>query len=176
MGAADAITVWFTGLPCSGKSTLAESLYVRLSGNRKVIHIDGDDLRRGLNSDLSFSAADRRENIRRAAHVSALLMKSFDVVLASFVSPSHSDRQLAREIVGNGRFIEVFVDCPLEVCEQRDVKGMYRQARNGELKNFTGIQASYETPRAPEIVIKTGNQVVEASLSELELLLTPFLP
>jgi adenylyl-sulfate kinase len=175
MHATTAITVWFTGLPCSGKTTLASALYLKLSAQRRVFHVDGDDLRKGLNSDLSFTEADRRENVRRAAHLSVLLMSSHEVVLASFVSPMASDRRLAREIIGD-RFVEVFVDCPLEVCERRDVKGMYRKARSGELKNFTGIQARYETPVAPEIVIETGTQAVERSLAELEARLTPFLP
>ncbi len=169
-----AITIWFTGLPCSGKSTLADTLRRDLeSRGLRCALLDGDDLRRGLCADLTFSATDRVENIRRAAEVARLLLQHVDVVLATFVSPLRSHRNQARTVIGPDQFVEVFVDCPVDVCEQRDVKGMYRRAREGQIENFTGIHAPYETPEGGAIVIPTHQRSIEESLDELKLRLAP---
>ncbi len=169
-----ATTVWFTGLPCSGKSTLAEALRQEL-GRRgfTTSMLDGDDLRRGLCVDLTFSEQDRLENIRRAAEVARILMRQADFVLASFVSPLRAHRERARQIIGREDFVEVFVDCPLRVCEARDVKGMYRKARAGQIENFTGIDAPYETPDGGAIVISTHSQSVGESIDDLIRQLAP---
>ncbi len=148
--------LWFTGLPCSGKSTLANSIEKILF--EKGVHtyiLDGDNLRNGLNAGLGFSEKDRKENLRRAAEVAKLFMDSGVVVLCAFVSPSIKDRAMAKEIVGESSFIEIFVDTPLEICEDRDVKGLYKKARAGEILNFTGIGAPYEVPTNPQLRMTT---------------------
>jgi len=148
--------VWFTGLSGSGKSTIANLVEKRLhaSGVHTTL-LDGDNVRHGLNKDLGFTEADRVENIRRVAEVSRLMVDAGLVVLVSFISPFRAERRMARELAGEGRFCEVFVDTPLEVAEARDVKGLYRKARRGELANFTGIDSPYEAPEAPEVHIDT---------------------
>ena len=144
--------VWFTGLSGSGKSTLANLLDKRLfAAGRHTCLLDGDNLRHGLNRDLGFSDADRVENIRRVAEVARLMVDAGLIVLVSFISPFRSDRRMARSLFSDGEFVEVFVDTPLEVCEQRDVKGLYAKARRGDLKNFTGIDSPYEAPERPEV-------------------------
>jgi bifunctional enzyme CysN/CysC len=143
--------VWFTGLSGSGKSTLANALEVALHdrGLRTYL-LDGDNLRHGLNRDLGFTEADRVENIRRAAEVARVMADAGLVVLTAFISPYSRDRDMARDLVGPQRFMEVYVDTPLEVCEARDVKGLYRKARLGEIPNMTGIQSPYEAPEHPD--------------------------
>lgn len=149
-------TVWFTGLSGSGKSTLANAVADALcDAGRPAYVLDGDNVRHGLNKDLGFTEADRVENIRRVAEVSRLMVDAGLVVLVSFISPFRAERRMARELAGEGRFCEVFVDTPLEVAEARDVKGLYRKARRGELANFTGIDSPYEAPEAPEVHIDT---------------------
>ena len=144
--------VWFTGLSGSGKSTLANLLEKRLhAAGRHTCLLDGDNLRQGLNRDLGFSDADRVENIRRVAEVSRLMVDAGLIVLVSFISPFRSDRRMARSLFAEGEFVEVYVDTPIEVCEERDVKGLYAKARRGELKNFTGIDSPYEAPERPEV-------------------------
>ena len=147
--------LWFTGLSGSGKSTVASAVERELhqQGIRTFI-LDGDNVRTGLNSDLDFSAASREENIRRIAHVSALMKDAGLVVLSAFVSPYQKDRDFVRECANND-FSEIFISTPLEVCEQRDVKGLYAKARAGLIKEFTGIDDPYETPDSPELVIDT---------------------
>jgi adenylyl-sulfate kinase len=148
--------IWFTGLSGSGKSTIANALEKRL--HKEGYHtylLDGDNVRHGLNRDLGFSAEDRVENIRRIGEVAKLMVDAGLIVMTAFISPYREDRQMVRDIVGEGEFIEVFVDTPLEVCEQRDPKGLYAKARAGEIKNFTGIDAPYEEPLASELVIDT---------------------
>lgn len=148
--------IWFTGLPASGKSTTAEALEQVLYAEGYHTHLlDGDSMRDSLSRDLSFSAEDRRENIRRAGEVAKMLVDAGLIVLAAFVSPFHRDRQLIREMVGEHEFIEVFVDTPLAVCEQRDPKDLYRQARAGKIPNLTGIGDIYEAPGDAEIRINT---------------------
>ncbi|EDM43234.1 adenylylsulfate kinase [unidentified eubacterium SCB49] len=159
------LLLWFTGLSGSGKSTIANALEKALF--EKGIHtysLDGDNVRLGLNSNLSFSAEDRTENIRRIAEVSNLMIDAGLVVIASFVSPYKKDRAAVKEIVGDFRFVEVFVNTSVEECEKRDVKGLYKKARAGEIKNFTGINAPYEAPVNTDIEIDTLETSVEAAV------------
>ena len=165
--------IWFTGLSGSGKSTIANLLEKRLHAEgRHTYVLDGDNVRHGLNRDLGFTDADRVENIRRVAEVSRLMVDAGLIVLVSFISPFRAERQLARERVEDGEFVEVFVDTPLAEAEKRDVKGLYAKARAGELKNFTGIDSPYEAPEAPEIRIDTTamapEQAAEAIYGWLE--------
>lgn len=149
--------VWFTGLSGSGKSTLANAVEQLLVA--EGIHtyvLDGDNIRHGLNSNLDFSEAGRHENIRRIGEVSKLFVDAGIVVLTAFISPFKSDRALVRSLVEEQEFVEVFVDCPIEVCEQRDVKGLYKKARAGEIKDFTGISSPFEIPEHPDITIQTA--------------------
>ena len=148
--------VWLTGLSGSGKSTVARELEVALVTNG--IHaavLDGDNIRHGLNRDLGFTTADRVENIRRVAEVAKLMADAGLIVLVSFISPFRSERLLARELMDNGEFIEIFIDTPLAVCEERDPKGLYKKARAGEIKNFTGIDSEYEAPVESELRVDT---------------------
>ena len=150
------ILLWFTGLSGSGKSTIANCVEQELHKNS--IHtytLDGDNIRKGLNSDLSFSPEDRSENIRRIAETAHLMMDAGLVVLAAFVSPYRNDRDHVRNIVGNDNMVEIFINTSVEECERRDVKGLYKKARKGEIKNITGISAPYEPPLHPDIQINT---------------------
>lgn len=166
------VILWFTGLPSSGKSTLANEVEKKLiAGGTKTYILDGDNVRMGLCKDLGFSEQDRAENIRRIGEVSKLFVQAGVVVLSAFVSPYRRDRDAVRALVEPGEFIEVFVDAPLEVCEQRDVKGLYKKAREGVIKGFTGIDDPYEAPLNPEITIKTA----ETSLEEGANLLVAYL-
>lgn len=156
------LLLWFTGLSGSGKSTIANAVEVALSS--KGIHtylLDGDNVRMGINSNLSFSPEDRTENIRRIAEISKLMVDAGLVVLASFVSPYREDRENVKKIVGYANFVEIFVNTPIEECERRDVKGLYKKARRGEIENFTGVNAPYESPLAPEIEVDTTKMNVE---------------
>jgi len=158
------VTVWFTGLSGSGKSTVAIEVDRILTGRNVVCTIlDGDNVRHGLNSDLGFSPEDRNENIRRIGEVAKLFTETGIVNLTAFISPYRADRDRNREIQGEGDFIEVFVDAPLEICEERDPKGLYQKARAGIIPEFTGISAPYEAPEKPEIVLNTGEQSLEES-------------
>ncbi|HKA28031.1 MAG TPA: adenylyl-sulfate kinase [Candidatus Binatia bacterium] len=161
-------TVWLTGLSGSGKSTIAVELEKRLleRGVRTYI-LDGDNIRHGLNKNLGFSPEDRTENIRRIGEVAKLFCDAGLVALTAFISPYRADRDQVRAIMQQSDFIEVFVDCPVEVCEQRDVKGLYKKARAGEIKEFTGVSAPYEAPSAPELVIETSDQSVEKSALQI---------
>lgn len=163
-----AVVIWFTGLSGSGKSTLAVQLEAHLHRQGfKTYLLDGDNIRNGLNKDLSFTDEGRVENIRRIGEVSRLFVDAGVIVLSAFISPFTADREHVRAIVGAGNFIEVFVDAPLEVCEQRDVKGLYKKARAGEVKNFTGIDSPYEPPVQPDVHIPTHLQGVEESMETL---------
>lgn len=160
--------IWFTGLSGSGKSTLAVQLEAQLHAQGyKTYLLDGDNIRSGLNKDLSFTEEGRIENIRRIGEVSKLMVDAGLVVLSAFISPFEADRQQVKSIVGEDNYIEVYVNTPLEVCEQRDVKGLYKKARAGEVKNFTGIDSPYEEPLRPDVVIKTNELSVEQSIAEL---------
>ena len=160
--------IWFTGLSGSGKSTLAGQLetYFHNQGYSTYI-LDGDNIRSGLNNDLDFSDSSRKENIRRIAEVSKLFIDAGVIVLTAFISPFKEDRQSARDLVGDESFIEVHVDCPLEVCEQRDVKGLYKKARAGEIKHFTGIDSPFEEPEHPDVRVNTTERSQEDCLKEL---------
>jgi len=153
--------IWLTGLPGAGKSTIAEELERELFRlKRRTYILDGDVVRRGLCSDLRFSPEDRKENIRRIGEVASLFADAGIICIAAFISPYRADRELARRIAPPGRFIEVYLNTPLEVCEQRDPKGLYARARKGEIKEFTGISAPYELPLKPEIELPTGTSSV----------------
>jgi bifunctional enzyme CysN/CysC len=154
--------LWFTGLSGSGKSTIANALDRRLYGlGHHVFLLDGDNVRHGLNRDLGFTDADRVENIRRVAEVAKLMVDAGLITMVSFISPFRSERRVARELFPDGEFLEVFVDTPLSVCEARDVKGLYRRARAGEIKNFTGIDSDYEAPERAEISVDTSQGAIE---------------
>lgn len=163
-----AAVIWITGLPASGKSTTARRLEETLfEMGIQVYSLDGDILRRGLCRDLGFSEADRSENIRRVGEVCRLFVDAGFIVIAAFISPYERDRRWLRERIGGGRFIEVFLDCPLEECERRDPKGHYRAAREGRIQGFTGVDAPYEKPSAPEIRIDTQRCSVGDAVSEI---------
>lgn len=156
LGTHKAFTVWFTGLPSSGKSTLAVELEGFLYGKRYRTYIlDGDNIRHGLNKNLGFSPEDREENIRRIGEVAKLFRDAGIINMVAFVSPYIKDRKMARELGAEGDFVEVFVDCPVQICEIRDPKGAYKKAREGIIKEFTGISAPYEFPENPEIHLHT---------------------
>ncbi|SEJ51214.1 adenylylsulfate kinase [Cyclobacterium xiamenense] len=160
--------IWFTGLSGSGKSTLANATEQALHGQGYHTYLlDGDNVRTGLNRDLNFSKEDRVENIRRIAEVAHLMMDAGLIVLSAFISPFRSDREMIRELVGSGRFLEIHVDCPLKICEERDVKGLYQKARKGLIKDFTGIDSPYETPESPFRVIKTAEVPLDLAVHQL---------
>jgi bifunctional enzyme CysN/CysC len=162
LNAHPAKAVWFTGLSGSGKSTIANLLEQKLHAHGiRTYLLDGDNVRHGLNRDLGFTDADRVENIRRVAEVSKLMVEAGLITLVSFISPFRSERQMARDLVETSEFIEIFVDTPLAVAEERDVKGLYKKARSGALKNFTGIDSPYEAPITPEIHIDTTKMTPE---------------
>ena len=167
------VCLWFTGLSGSGKSTVANAVESKLLQMGKHSYLlDGDNLRHGLNKDLGFSDTDRTENIRRIGEVAKLFVDAGNIVLTAFISPFTSDRKQVRDLMQDGEFLEVFVDTPLEVCEQRDPKGLYKKARAGEIKHFTGIDSEYQAPVSPEIHLKTENLSIEGCadyvVSELE--------
>jgi adenylylsulfate kinase len=160
--------LWFTGLSGSGKSTIAHQLEENLfKKNVRTYVLDGDNIRTGLNRDLGFSAEEREENIRRIGEVAKLFVDAGIVVLTAFISPYKKDRAFVRNLVKRGEFIEIYVKCPVEICEQRDVKGLYRKARQGILKQFTGIDDPYEEPEHPEIVLETDKKSIEQCLQEI---------
>ena len=163
-------TIWLTGLPSSGKSTLGFSLeHALVQQGRLAYVLDGDNVRHGLNKNLGFSAEDRDENIRRIGEVAKLFADAGAISITSFISPYRADRDRARKLHDEAGlpFIEVFVDTPLEVCEQRDPKGLYKKARAGEIANFTGISDPYEPPEKPEVVIKTADRKLPECVAEL---------
>ncbi len=160
--------IWLTGLSGSGKSTIAISLERRLFNEGRLVKVlDGDNIRTGINKDLSFSLEDREENIRRIAEVSKLFSQSACICINSFVSPTQAIRNKAKTIIGEHDFIEVFVNASLELCESRDVKGLYKKARAGEIKGFTGIDSPYEIPRNPDIELNTGDYSVKDCVDQL---------
>ena len=160
--------IWFTGLSGSGKSTIANkvesALYKR---NIRTYALDGDNIRKGINNDLGFSPGDRSENIRRIGEISKLFIDAGVVVLAAFVSPYKKDREAVKSIVGKNNFVEVYINTSLEECEKRDVKGLYKKARKGEIKDFTGINAPYEAPESPDIEIKTEQLNIDQSVTKI---------
>jgi len=168
--------VWFTGLSGAGKSTLANHLEIKLF--EKGIHtyaLDGDNIRKGISKDLSFSIDDRSENIRRISEISKLFIDNGTIVLASFISPFQKDRDKLKATVGASNYIEIYVDTPLEECENRDVKGLYEKVRKGEIKNFTGISSPYEEPNNPDIKINTQEMDLENSIDKIMTLINEIL-
>ena len=156
--------IWLTGLSGSGKTSLAVNLEKHLHQKGYLTQVfDGDNIRSGINSDLDFTNEGRKENIRRVAEISKLFTDCGIIVISCFISPTEEIRKLAKAIIGEKDFIEVFVDVPFEICEQRDVKGLYRKARNGKVKNFTGMDSCYEKPEKPDITIDTSKQSKEES-------------
>jgi bifunctional enzyme CysN/CysC len=160
--------IWFTGLSGAGKSTLANALEVELHrrGLRTYV-LDGDNLRHGLNRDLGFSDADRVENVRRVAEVARLMMDAGLIVMTALISPFRKERDWARELVGAGNFVEVYVNTPLHTCEQRDVKGLYKKARSGLIPNMTGLNSPYEEPLRPELILNGDNLSLEPAVEKL---------
>ena len=166
------IILWFTGLPTSGKSTIAHATEEKLHqmGCRTFV-FDGDNVRHGLCSNLGFSAADRAENIRRIGEMAKLFIEAGVIALTAFVSPYKADRRRVRALAGEGNFIEIYCRCPVEICELRDVKGHYRKAKEGLIKEFTGVSSPYEEPENPELTLETANCTVEECVAKvLELL------
>jgi adenylylsulfate kinase len=163
-----AATVWFTGLSGSGKSTIATEVERRLVERKIAAYVlDGDNIRQGLNSNLGFSPEDRTENIRRIGEVAKLFNDAGVVVLTAFISPYRSDRDAVRGTLPEGEFLEVLVECPLEECERRDVKGLYQKARAGEIPEFTGISAPYEEPSEPELVLRTHEDDLDSCVQQV---------
>jgi len=157
------VTVWFTGLPCCGKTTIADQVAIRLKQKGYIVErLDGDIVRKGLTSDLGFSKKDRDENIRRVTSVAKDLTRNRIIVFATFVSPYRKQRRNARKEIG--QFIEVYVRCPLEICMKRDVKGMYQKAREGKITHFTGIDDPYEEPEQPELILDTDKETIDESV------------
>ncbi len=168
--------IWLTGLSGSGKSTIAEGLEKKLYKNDFLTQIlDGDNIRTGINKNLGFSELDRLENIRRIAEVSKLFLNCGIITVNSFVSPTNDVRELAKEIIGEKDFVEIFINCPLEICEQRDVKGLYAKARKGEIKDFTGISAPFEAPVAPSLEIKSNELSIEESIESIFSFILPLI-
>jgi len=160
--------VWLTGLSGSGKTTIARALEERMTSDGYLCYVlDGDAIRRGLNSDLGFTAADRKENIRRVSEVAALFADAGVITITAFISPYRADRRRARSLLTGNPFIEVFLNTPLEVCEERDPKNLYRKARNGEISDFTGISAPFEPPENPEITLDTSKKSIVECVSEI---------
>lgn len=160
--------LWFTGLSGSGKSTLANALARYLfEDNIQTYVLDGDNIRHGLNRDLGFTDEDRKENIRRIGEVSKLFVDSGQIVLTAFISPFREDRQQVREILSDNEFFEVYVKCSLDECEVRDPKGLYKKARNKEIKHFTGIDSPYEEPKNPAIIVDTETQEIKDSVKQI---------
>jgi len=162
------VILWFTGLSGAGKSTLAHAVEQALHarGGRTFV-FDGDNVRHGLCADLGFSAEDRVENIRRVGEMAKLFTEAGVIALTAFISPYHADRDRVRKLVSEGDFIEIYCRCPLEVCEQRDVKGLYQKARQGLIKDFTGVSAPYEAPETPELVVDTASLSLEDSVKQI---------
>ena len=162
------VVIWFTGLSGSGKSTLAHSVEEELHNlNCRTFVLDGDNVRHGLSSNLTFSDNDRKENIRRIGEVAKLMMEGGIIAITAFISPFKKDRNLARQLLSQGDFIEIYCKASLETCESRDVKGLYKRARAGEIKNYTGIDSPYEAPDNPELIIDTKNEPLEESTTKV---------
>ena len=162
------VVLWFTGLSGSGKSTLAHAVeeYLHKRGASTFV-LDGDNVRHGLCSDLGFSDKDRVENIRRVGEIAKLLIEAGVITLTAFISPFKADRDVARRLMPHGDFLEIYCECPIEKCEQRDVKGLYKKARAGEIPFFTGIGSPYEAPERPELVVKTGELTLDESVEKV---------
>jgi len=162
------IVIWLTGLSGSGKSTLAHSVEEKLHDmNCRTFVLDGDNIRHGLSSDLTFSDDDRKENIRRIGETAKLMLEAGVITITAFISPFKRDRNLVRQLLPKGDFVEIYCKASIEICELRDVKGLYKRARSGEIKNYTGINSPYEEPTNPELVIDTENESLEESVAKV---------
>jgi len=162
------VVLWFTGLSGSGKSTLAHAVEEQLHQQGcKTFVLDGDNVRHGLSSGLTFSDQDRKENLRRIGEVSKLFVEAGIIVLTAFISPFREDRERIRSLTPHGDFLEIHIDCSLETCEARDVKGLYQKARSGEIEQFTGISSPYEPPEKPELSVKTNQETLEESVQKV---------
>ena len=160
--------IWFTGLSGSGKSTLANEVASALHQNQHLTYVlDGDNIRHGLNKNLGFSPEDREENIRRIGEVANLFADAGVITATAFISPYRADREKVRSLLESGRFIEVYLACPVEECEKRDPKGLYKKARNGEIKNFTGIDSPYEIPKNPNLIVDTEKESINESVDKI---------
>jgi adenylylsulfate kinase len=156
------VILWFTGLSGAGKSSLAHAVEERLYQMAcRTFVLDGDNVRHGLCGDLGFSVEDREENIRRVGEVAKLFLEAGIITLTAFISPFRSEREMARKLVPHGEFFEIYCHCPIEICEERDVKGLYKRARAGEINDFTGISSPYEEPKSPELALDTGTRPIE---------------
>jgi adenylylsulfate kinase len=163
----NAFVLWFTGLSGSGKSTIAIELEKKLHELKKsVVLLDGDNIRHGLCSDLGFSVEDRKENLRRIREVAKLFCQNGTSALVSFITPFEEERKKAKELIGPN-YIEIFVDCPLEVCQKRDPKGLYEKVKNGEISNFTGIEQEYQIPKTPDIIVNSAENSIEESINQI---------
>lgn len=166
------VVLWFTGLPSSGKSTIAHATEERLHQMRcRTFVLDGDNVRHGLCGDLGFSESDRAENIRRVGELTKLFVEAGTIVLTAFVSPFRRDRERARGLLLHGDFLKIYCHCPIEICEERDSKGHYQRAREGKIKDFTGVSAPYEEPADPELVLHTARLSIEESVEKVLMLL-----
>jgi adenylylsulfate kinase len=162
------LSVWLIGLPCSGKSTLAQGVAAKLQQlNVKAKVLDGDNLRKGINNNLGFAMTDRIENIRRVAEINKLFLEEGYVVLNALICPLNEMRKLINEIVDKEFYSEIYVNAPLLVCEQRDIKGMYKKARGGEIQNFTGISSPFEPPASPDVIIRTDQLSIDSSVEQI---------
>lgn len=162
------VVIWLTGLSGSGKSTLAFALEKELFARERACYVlDGDNIRHGLNRDLGFSEQDRKENLRRIGEVAKLFIDAGTIVIAAFISPHAQDRQMVRDLFDEEDFIEVYIDCSLSACEERDPKGLYKKARAGQIPNFTGVSAPYEAPQQPELTLDTEHQSVEQCVAKV---------
>jgi adenylylsulfate kinase len=162
------VILWFTGLSGAGKSTLAHAVEEKLYQLQcRTYVLDGDNVRHGLCGDLGFTDTDRQENIRRIGEIAKLMLEAGVISLTAFISPFEKERQLARKLVPHGDFLEIYCYCELDICEQRDVKGLYKKARSGEIKHFTGISSPYEVPKKPEIKINTGQDSLEDCVDQV---------
>ena len=162
------VVLWFTGLSGSGKSTIANEVAYKLHSMGHLSYVlDGDNIRHGLNKDLGFSPEDRKENIRRISEVSSLFADAGLIAITAFISPYRLDRNYCRELVGKGRFLEIYTKAAIETCEKRDTKGLYKKAREGIIKDFTGINAPYEEPENPEIILDTDKETIEESVEKV---------
>ena len=162
------LILWFTGLSGAGKSSLAHAVEEKLYqyGIQSYV-LDGDNIRHGLCGDLSFTDADRKENIRRIVEISKIMLDAGIITLTAFISPFREDRELARKTFKPDEFIEIYCECPIKICEQRDVKGLYKKARNGDIPNFTGISSPYEIPRNPELIINTHGNTIDQCVAKI---------
>ena len=168
MNSHKSVILWFTGLSGAGKSTLAHAVEERLHQmNCRTFVMDGDNVRHGLSSDLGFTVEDRTENIRRVGETAKLFLEAGVIVLTAFISPIRKDRNIVRKLGPHGEFLEIYCDAPLDVCEKRDVKGLYEKARSGEIKEFTGISSSYEAPDNPELVVLSGDVPLDECVEQV---------